>query len=278
MGRPRFQEGDMSCQRLSIVIVLALALTLPAGAAAAERLTDEQVKKLIEDIDEGYKTWKRDLEKQNLDDAVITSSERTVKVKDFLKDFDKAIETFDGRFKSDYAASPEALTLLRRGSDVALRNKRQNLTPGSAWSALAVKLDALAHAYGIGFPVESMNVLAARLNDGELATKVERTEAAVKQLQRDTEKAAKADKGIDKATREQLKGSIQQVEEKAKEVRTRIKEDRPAAVEVSQLFAETAKVKDTLGKLSLTTAAAPAWKGIESGNEALARAFELKAP
>jgi hypothetical protein len=170
--------------RLSIL--LALVLALPAGiAAGAERLTDEQVKKLIEDIDEGYKTWKQDLEKQNLDDAVITSAERTVKVKDFLKDFDKAIETYEGRFKNDYAASPEALALLRRGSDVALRNQRQNLPSSSAWSALAAKLDSLARAYGIGFPVESMNVLAARLNDGELAAKVERMDAATKQLQKD---------------------------------------------------------------------------------------------
>jgi hypothetical protein len=266
----------MSLQRLNVV--LAVALALPAGAAGAERLTDQQVKKLIEDIDEGYKTWKRDLEKQNLDDAVITSAERTVKVKDFLKDFDKAIETFEGRFGSDYAASPEALTLLRRGSDVALRNKRQNLTPSSAWSALAAKLDALAHAYGIGFPVESMNVLAARLNDGELAAKVERLDASAKQLQKDTEKAAKANKSIDKATRESLKGSIEQLQEKSKDVRARLKEDRPASVEVGQLFSETARVKETIAKLSLSNAAAPGLKGIDDANAALARAFELKAP
>jgi hypothetical protein len=260
-------------------VVLALVLALPAGiAAGAERLTDEQVKKLIEDIDEGYKTWKQDLEKQNLDDAVITSAERTVKVKDFLKDFDKSIETFESRFNSNYAASPEALMLLRRGSDVALRNQRQNLPSSSAWSALAAKLDSLAHAYGIGFPVESMNVLAARLNDGELAAKVERMDAATKQLQKDTEKAAKANKTIDKPTRESLKNAILQIQEKAKEVRTRLKDDRPASVEVGQLFSATANVKETVAKLSIANAAAPALSVIDSGNEALARAFELKAP
>ena len=264
--------------RRRLTIALALALALPVGAAGAERLTDEQVRKLIEDIDEGYKTWKQDLEKQNLDDAVITSAERTVKVKDFLKDFDKAIETFESRFKSDYAASPEALTLLRRGSDVALRNKRQNLPGSSAWSALAAKLDSLAHAYGIGFPIESMNVLAARLNDGELAAKVERMDAAAKLLQKDTEKAAKANKSIDKATRESLKGAIQQLQEKAKDVRTRLEDDRPASVEVGQLFSETAKVKEMVARLSLSSAAGPGMTGIDAGNEALARAFELKAP
>ena len=60
-----------------------------------------QVKKLVEDIDAGYDTWKQGLEKKNLDDAVITSAERTVKVKDFLKDFEKAIDVLKDRFKPD---------------------------------------------------------------------------------------------------------------------------------------------------------------------------------
>ncbi len=264
--------------RRRVYLALALALCFPGAARAAERLTDEQMRKLIDDIDDAYKTWKKDLEKRNLHDAVITSAERTVKVKDFLKDFDKTIDSFESRFKTDYAASPEALLLLRRGSDVELRNKRLGLTPASAWTALAAKLDALAHAYGIAWPVESMNVLAARLNDGELAAEVESMEASAKQLQRDAEKAAKADKSIDKAARASLKGLVQQLPPSAKDVRSRIKDDRAAAVEVGRLLGETTKLKDQLAKLSLTTAAAPAWRGIEAGADALARAYELPRP
>jgi len=103
-------------------------------------------------------------------------------------------------------------------------------------------------------------------------------DAAAKLLQKDTEKAAKANKSIDKATRESLKGAIQQLQEKAKDVRTRLEDDRPASVEVGQLFSETAKVKEMVARLSLSSAAGPGMTGIDAGNEALARAFELKAP
>ena len=253
---------------------LAVALVLPIGAAGAERMTDEQVKKLIEDIDAGYRTWKQDLEKENLDDAVITSAERTIKV----KDFEQAIDVLKDRFKPEYAASPEVLALLRRGSDVELRNRRQGQTRSSAWPALGAKLDALAHAYALAWPVESMTVQAGRLNDGELAGKVEQMENAAKALQSETEKAAKANKSIDKATRGSLKSSIQQLDQKAKEVRSRIKEDRPAAVEVGQLLSQTAKVKETLTRLSLLSVGGSAWRGVESGAEALARAFGLPKP
>jgi len=259
---------------------LALILATAAPASPAERMTDEQVKKLIEDIDDGYETWKQDLEKRNLDDAVITSAERTVKVKDFLKDFEKAIDTLKGRFKPDYAATPEALALLRKASDVELRNRRQGetATSSSAWAALSSKLESLARAYDVGWPIQSMQVLPARLNDRELSAKVQRMESASKALRSETDKAAKADKTIVKATRESLKTSIDKMGLQAKDIRSRIEGDRPGAVEVGQLLAQTATVRDTLKKLALSTANAPAWREIDAGTEALARAYEMKKP
>ena len=254
---------------------LAVALLAPLGAAGAERLTDEQVKKLIQDIDVGYDTWKKDLEKENLDDAVITSSERTIKVKTFLKDFERAIDTVKDRFKPEYAATPEVLALLRLGSDVERRHQREG--PSSSWTPLNTKLAALAHAYGVGWPIESMNVRTGRLNDGELAVKVEQMEKAAKQLRSETDKAAKANKAIDKASRQSLTASIQRLEPMAKEVRARIKDDRPAAVEVGQLFAHTSTVKETLTGLALFSAGG-AWRGIDTAAEALARAYDVPKP
>jgi len=265
----------MICQRLCATV--ALALLLPVGATAAERMTDEQVKKLVEDIDRRYDTWKKDLEKANLDDAVITSAARTVKVKTFLEDFEKAIDTVKDRLRPAYAASPEVLALLRLGSDVELHHRRQGDTPRSTWPPLGAKMEALARAYGVGWPIESMNVLAARLNDDELAGKVEQMEKAAKELRSEAEKAAKANKAIDKGSREAMKTSIQQLESMAKEVRSRIKDDRPAAVEVGQLLSQAGKVRDALEKASLFSASG-AWRGIDAGAEALARAYALPKP
>lgn len=261
--------------RLLTLAMLSVALGLPGGAAAGERMTDEQVEKLIEDIDAGYRTWRQDLEKENLDDAVIRSAERTVKVKQFLKEFDRDIDVLRDRFKPSYAATPEVVALLRRGSDVELRNRRQNLTPQSAWLPLSAKLGSLARAYELPFPVESMNALGARLNDGELATRVEQLEKALKQLQGEADKAAKANKAIDKAARDSIKGSIRQLEQTAKDVRSRIKEDRPAATEVAQLVTGASALRQTLAKLSLPTTGGASWPAIDAGVQALALAYDL---
>jgi hypothetical protein len=261
-----------------IAAVLAVVFALAPAARAAERMTDEQVKKLIEDIDAGYRTWKQDLERENLDDAVIRSAERTVKVKDFLKDFDQDIDTLKGRFKPSYAASPEVIVLLRRGSDVELRNRRQNLTPRSAWSALSAKLLSLAAAYELPFPVESMDAQGVRLNDGELAARVQQMEKAFKQLGAETDRAAKANKAIDKAARESVKAQVKELAGTAKDVGSRIKEDRPANTEVTRLLSGTGKLQETLTKLSLPTSGGGSWPAVESGTDALARAFDLPRP
>jgi len=261
-----------------VCAVFVLALGLPVGAAAAERMTDEQVKKHVQDIDAGFDTWKQSLEKRNLDDAVITSAERSIKVKDFLKDFEKSIDAVKDRFRPDYAATQEVLALLRLGSDVELRNRRQNLTPDSTWAALSAKLATLAHVYAVPWPIEDMNARPSRLNDSELATRVEQMEQAAKRLRDDAEKAAKANKAIDKPSRESLKGEIQQLEQMAKGVRSRIKDDMPASVEVGQLFSQVGKVRDTLTKLSLSSAEQASWRGLEPGIDALALAFDLPKP
>lgn len=140
------------------------------------------------------------------------------------------------------------------------------------------KLTALASAYELPFPVESMDAQAVRLNDGELAAVVQQTEKAFKQLQGETDKAAKANKAIDKPTRESLKASIQKLEQSAKDVTSRVKEDRPATTEVNQLLSGTGALKQTLAKLALPTSGGASWPAIESGTTALSRAYDQPKP
>lgn len=266
----------MRLQRLCAVLFVTLISLI--GPAWADRMTDEQVKKLIEDIDLGYKTWKQSLKQRDIDDLQITLSDRTIDVKSFLKDFENDLDVSKQRFKPDYAASAEVLTLLRRGSDVELFNRKQGHTPSSEWSVLGAKFSALAAAYGVTWPIDSMKVEAARLNDGELVSRVAQMQQSSKQLRSEADKAAKANKSIDKATREALKKSIQQMETMSKDVASRLKEDRPASIEVGLLVAHTKSVGEQLTKLALPCADGPDWHAIESVTSLLTREFGVPAP
>jgi hypothetical protein len=161
---------------------------------------------------------------------------------------------------------------------VELRNRRQDQTPSSEWTALGSKLSALAAAYGVGWPIESANVQPGRLNDGELASRLDQMEKSAKQLRNEADKAAKANKAIDQATRESIKGSIEQLEKTAKDVRTRVKDDRPASTEAGQLLSQASSVHGMLSNLSLSPDGKEAWDGVEAGSQAVARAWGMPMP
>ena len=53
--------------------VVTAALTGTAGWTA-DRLNDKQLNQIIENIDDGFDHWKDNLERRNMDDAVIKSA------------------------------------------------------------------------------------------------------------------------------------------------------------------------------------------------------------
>src|SRR5262245_30730202 len=125
--------------RLSVAAVIALVSTaVPSWGLAADRLTDPQVTQLVESIGRGFDRWKDDLERRNLDDAVIKNAAGTIDVKKFLKDMEDAIDLVKDRLKSTYAAGPEVTALLRRASDVERRAKQDG--GGEAWKTLSGQL------------------------------------------------------------------------------------------------------------------------------------------
>jgi hypothetical protein len=92
-------------------IVIATFVSMGGPVGAADRLTDPQVKELAESIDRGFETWKDELERRKLDEAVIRSAAGTVDVGQFLKDMEKDIDLVKNRLGSSYSAGPEVTAL-----------------------------------------------------------------------------------------------------------------------------------------------------------------------
>ena len=255
-------------------IALAVAALLAGPAAAAERLNDKAVEQQGKQIKEGFGIWKKALEKRNLDDAVLRNAAGTIDVKEFLKSFEKDIDTFNDRFKSTKSAATEALALLRRASDVERRVRQQGgiSTPGE-WAALATQCKALAAAYGAAFPIESMDVGVNRLSDKELAGQLDEMAAKAKKVKGAADDAAKKAAGMDKATRETMKLEFDSIARLASEVAGKIRSGEAASVQVSQLLAVSATAQGRLGALDLPQTAKNDWSVVDAAAVAVAHAF-----
>lgn len=253
-------------------IVAASLVGLPVTSAAAERLSDKQVKATVENIDRGFDTWKESLERRNLDDAVIRNAAGTIDVGRFLDDFEKEIHQVKDRLKPDYAANPEVTGLLRRASDVERR--AQASSPQAEWQAMAAQFSALASAYGTSFPLPTVDAAAARLTDRELASRISDIEQQAKRLSGEADKALKQAKASD-AERNKVKQASQALAASAKQTASMAKSGTVNSTQAASLLAAAGSAKGLLGGLSLSPGGAAALSGLNGNAGAVAKAFGL---
>jgi DNA repair exonuclease SbcCD ATPase subunit len=249
----------------------ALVVTMAPGIAGADRLTDQQVKSLLEQVDKNFDRWKNGLERANMDEAVIRSAAGTIDVKQFLKGFEDDIDRARDKFKAESAAIPEITNVLRKGSDVERRYKQRSGAAGSEWQALSNSLASLAAAYGVPqWPIESLDTQLIRVNDKDLAARLQGTQRMAKQLASEAGKV----KAAPQADREAVKADAKQMENVIKDLASRIKSGKPASAEAKTFLQliQTTKPKVT-ALTGLSTPGQTAWSQIEQAGLTIALAF-----
>ena len=138
--------------------LMMLAL-LPASAAAqlaapSERLSDRDVKQIIDAVDQARDRFEDQLDGK-LTSSILRGPRGETNVAAYLDDLQENVKHLKDRFKPDYSASKEAETILRQGTDIHTFVKAQpgELKGGSAWDRMAAELGRLAAAYGTTFPL-----------------------------------------------------------------------------------------------------------------------------
>src|SRR5690242_7550886 len=86
-------------------------------AQSTERLSNKDVKGLIESVDQERDRFEGQLDGK-LKDGVVRSATGEVKVSASLDDFQEGVERLKSRFTDDYAASAEVQAVLRRAKSL----------------------------------------------------------------------------------------------------------------------------------------------------------------
>ena len=259
-------------RRLAWFIVLVLGIAIHAYAQP-ERLSDKDVKDLMESIDKGRDRFVDALDSQ-FKHAVMRSPTSEVDVSKYLDDFDHNIHTMKDRFKGDYAASAEVQTVLRQASDIDAYVRQQGaMTGASEWNALAGQLDSLARAYGTHFPLRE-NAPVRRVGDKEVAEALDMIAKHSSPLKNAIEEDTK---NWPKAEREQGKTfgkEAEHLQEEAKAIRDRINEGKPASSEYQILAQDVGRLELYITDHSLSRANS-AMTAIRSAVAKLNQAFGL---
>jgi hypothetical protein len=254
--------------------VAAIVVVFALPALAADRMTDRDVKALVDRIDEG-----RDRFENALDDKVkhdvVRGPTGEVDVERFLDDFQTNVDRLEDRLKPEYAASAEAATVLRQAStiDAFFRRQPPGMRGESEWNRLATDLKSLAAAYGAEFPLTE-SAAVRRVGDRELATIADELSKGADQLKKSLEVDLKKDTSVDVKTRQSLVNEAAELSRDAKTVRDRLKDGQPSSAEAGRLLTRAAKLQ-TIVDGHKSPAAVSSWEGVTPRVRDLASAYRL---
>lgn len=244
---------------------------------AADRLTDKDVKALTEHIDEGRSRFKDALD-DKIKKQILRGPSGEVDVDKFLDDFKDNIERLRDRIKPEYAASAEALAVLRQGSQIDNFFRRQ--APGtkgeSEWNRMATDLKALAAAYGASFPLPE-NAAVRRIGDREVAMALESFAKSAGTMKKTLDEELHSDATVDKPTRESVLGAVEGLSKDAKALRSRVTDGKPSSAEAEALVTHASAFDATLN--ARTSAAKSVWAGAMAKQlDTVATAYGLRWP
>lgn len=244
--------------------------SMPALAQARpERLSDKDVKTLIDQVDQG-----RDKFEGNLDGKFKGSTLRgatgEVKVSGALQDYQDNTKKLQSRFTGDYAASTEVATVLKQSTaiDGFMQSAASTMKGRNEWDRQVMYLKQLAAAYGTAFPLPD-GAVVRRMNDKETAGEAGAIATAAGRFKSDLDK----DSTLAKADKDAAKKDVDLLVKQANAVKSRTSGGKPATAEVRQLTETMSKLEGFVGAHSAL--AMTNWQAARTSFGRLQQAFGL---
>jgi membrane-bound lytic murein transglycosylase B len=237
------QMGEMPAMTLRNAVLTTVIVLFAAMAAAADRLTDKDVKDLISRIEQGRDRFDDALD-DKLKNQIVRGPSGETDVKRFLNDFQESIDRVEQRLKPEYAASAEVGTLLRQASaiDRFFRNQQPGTKGESEWNRLATDFKTLAAAYGTEFPI-SERASVRRIGDRELEKNVDGLAKTAENTKKALDKELKKDPSMN-AARQGIVADVDRLSKDAKTLKSRVKDGKPSSAEARSVLERAAKLHD----------------------------------
>jgi hypothetical protein len=270
-------KAGLAVTAVAIAAVLfAAPRTSAAGQApTGERLTDKDVKELLDRIDNDRDRFEDQLDGK-LKRSIIRGPGGEVNVERYLDDLQENMDKLKGRFTPNYAASAEVTTVLRQATDIQryMSTLPSNFDGASEWNRLSASLSQLAASYGTALPL-SEGQQVRRLNDGEVKKTAEAIAKNADEYRKQLDSSLKMDKAIDKATREAAVKDAALLKDDAKKVASLVGDGKPASGEVKALFEQIASVQKANAGRNLSQGALTAWGAMQADLAKVSQAFGL---
>jgi len=253
----------------TVLLAGVLALWSMPGLAQArpERLSDKDVKTLIDQVDQGRDKFEGNLDGQ-FKGSTLRGPAGEVKVSGALQDYQDNTKKLQARFTADYSASAEVATVLAQSTtiDTFMQSSASSMKGRNEWDRQVVFLKQLAGAYATTFPLPD-GAAVRRMNDKETAGAAAAIGASADRFKNDVNKTAT----LAKADKDAAKKDLDVLMKLADTVKSRTNGGKPATADLRQLLDQVAKVETFVGAHPI--APMTNWQAVQTSIAKLQQAF-----
>jgi gas vesicle protein len=248
-----------------ILTTLLLISYASMGSAQSRRLTDDQVKKLMEDVEKDVERFTKAIEPKYRT-ATIRSATSEVSIEAFLTDLKKGCENMRDRFKDDYGASNEVLQCLRNAATLDRRASSGGGLYGGEkeWPRLKGTSQQLAKAYGIDWAAGPDSWTSRRVNDREAVKVIEALPAHTDSFKKGLENALQHVEGVNKDEQKKAFEAIDRLKDVSGDLKDAVEDGRDAAGHLGIMRSATKDIQGFLGKYGLASSVGSVFRPLDA--------------
>ena len=250
----------------------------PLPIAARERLTDEEVKALLESVEKKRAAFEAALD-EKLKNSTIKGARGEVNTNEFFDDLQDQVRRARERFSPNYSASSEVLSLLQFATrlDAWASTQPAGFQGSREWGALAADFRRLSAAYNSSLLRPGQKALgdqARRLNDAELVTVAATVEKNMDAFRNAYDSALAANTNLTPASRKTAIQNVDAMKNSARALNTALGKEQKGIAEANALLKGSAVMIDTTLQLPPNSSAAKAWAPVREELTKVALAYE----
>lgn len=248
-------------------------------ATATERLTDQEVKTLLERIEKERSAFEAALDPK-LKNSTMKGDRGEVKTNEFFDDMQDQLKRTRDRFSSDYSASSEVLALLQLTTrlNAWVSSQPAEFKGSSEWRMLATDVRRLAGAYNsplLSGRQPGVGVQARRINDAELVTAAANIEKNMDPFRKAYDSALAANSGLTTVSRQTAIQTVDTMGSGARTLRTALEKKQKGIAEANALLKGSAAMASATLKLPPDSSAAATWTPIREDLAKVALGYEI---
>ena len=250
----------------------------PLLLTANERLSDEELKALLESIEKKRSAFEAALD-DKLKNSTIKGARGEVNTNEFFDDLQDQVRRARERFSPNYSASSEVLSLLQFATrlDAWASTQPAGFRGSREWGVLATDFRRLSAAYNSSLLRPGQKALgeqARRLNDDELVTVAANVEKNMDAFRNAYDSALAANTNLTSASRKTAIQSVDTMKSSARALNAALGKKQKGVAEANALLKGSSVMIDATLKLPPNSSAAAAWAPVREELTKVALAYE----